>query len=174
MDFAVPDYANSYSDSYLSHDVWISDYDYENYDYSKCGGNILVDVGRKKLDDRRGAELCSGWKNTPVDPKPLKDIPGVLPDPPTFSDISKNPLPLYKTVKQKFYDGLNNYGNLYIPYGRAALEGFSSRKKKDDHFVMVLLFIFIVYLTITCITKSIENNYLKQMIMMKCGDLKVA
>lgn len=171
MDFAVPDYANSYSDSYLSSDVFINDYDYDKYDYSKCGGSILVDAGAKKLDERKGAELCDGWKNTPVDRKPVKDIPTVLADPPTFDTISKKPLPPYKTVKQQFYDGLNNHGNIYIPYGRATLEGFGGcRKKKDQPMIMVVLFIFIVYLSMTCISKSIENMYLKQMIALRVSD----
>ena len=57
-----PDIANSYADSYVSHDAFINDYDYDDYDYSKCGGDILLDAGYQSWTHASARSTAFGYK----------------------------------------------------------------------------------------------------------------
>jgi hypothetical protein len=167
MDYAVPDIANSYSDSYVSHDAFINDYDYDEYDYSKCGGDILLDAGYKRLDARQREETCRGYKpsaRAAVEAKPRGDLPP-LADYPDFRDKKLRPKPYAKVPRnpplvQGFYDGIDP---------RELIQGFrsGSKRRSRDMFLHVLIFIVVVYLVVMCVAKSIEVRCLKRMLMME-------
>lgn len=174
MDYAVPDIANSYADSYVSHDAFINDYDYDDYDYSKCGGDILLDAGYKKLDARQREEYCRGYKPSArgsVESRPKSDLPP-LADYPDFRDPKLRPKPYARTrnpdLVQGFYAGVDP-SELRKPTYEEIVQGFRSNSKlrSKDMFLYVIVFIVLVYLVITCVAKSIEVRCLKQMLMME-------
>lgn len=142
MDYAVPDYAQSFSDSYVTHDVFVSDYNYDDYDYSKCGGSILLDAGYKKMDSRQREELCRGFKPSGKRIEISDEKP--LPPYPTFADNTRKDM-VYR--KQGFFDSKYN--------------------TNPDTLIIVVLFVLLVYLIIMCVSKTVEVACLKRMLSMQ-------
>jgi hypothetical protein len=170
---ALPDIAASYSDRYVSSDLYQSGYDYNQYytdDAVKaCGDNILTNVNRKKLDNRN---------NCAADTK----YPGAL-------DVKKiqDPTNNSKGMDETFVAN-SNVSNKKVTWGPSVVYDYDSQvipgveyfhrgpkyimkpKKKDslfdDNVFLLLIFAFIMYVLYTVISLKMEVDHLQRIIQM--------
>ena len=154
---AIPDITSSYSYNYLDPDLFLT----YNDPYQECG-DLLKNVNNKKINSN-----CSASYPGPVDVKKLSDKNGsaytkgfdeqFTPTKQSEKRVTWAPSTVYPISNFKSSPDHKCHGK----------DNHSSKSIFDDHMIVFITFVFVLYLVYSLITLRIELDHIKKILNMQ-------